>query len=118
MFFHVIIEIVGIALQVLKRGRNSLPLDVISIALNSLLRFKEMLGCSLALHLTLLEDFTVSWGLLLEEFGNTTFQLISFVTFTSLRRNRDKVPLFLTMTGREPWESLKNRIMYVREELK
>ena len=118
MFFNIVVEKVWIALHILKRCRKALPLDVISISLNSFLRFEEMLGCGLALHLTLLKDLAVRWRFLLKEFNNTAFQLASFVAFTSLRRNRDKVPLFLTMTGRKPRQVLKNRIMYVREELK
>jgi hypothetical protein len=87
-------------LKVFLGGRNTLSLNILCLTLKSLLRVEEVLGGGLAFHPTFLKDFVIKRRFLAKKFDGLTNQLPAFVSFAGFRWNRDKVSLFLTMTGR------------------
>lgn len=93
-------------------------MGIVGITLRRLLWVKEVLGCSLAFHLSLFKDFAISGRFWLEEVRCGTVHLTLLVAFASLGLNRCEVAQLFTVAGWRLLHMLKYRVRYVGEVLK
>ena len=92
-------------------------MSIIRITLRRPLRIEEVLSSGISFHLTLFEDFTVGWRLLLYEFKWVAESLIIRICLAILRHDIDEVLLLNGVTSRRLLELLEDRVRYVLVEL-